>query len=89
MSPFSFLSLLIRILSRSPLVSLSKDLSIMLKEPTYGLADFLYSSFCFYLVDFSMSLIISCQVLFLRVFASFCSRIFRCAVKLLMYVCFL
>ena len=56
MSPFSFLILLIRMLSLCPLVSLAKGLSILLiflKEPAPGFADSLYSSFCFYLVDFS------------------------------------
>ena len=52
-SPFSFLILLIRMLS---LVSLAKDLSILLiflKEPAPSLVDSLNSSFCFHLVDFS------------------------------------
>ena len=51
MSPFSFLILLIRMLS---LVSLAKDLSILLiflKEPAPSLVDSLNSSFCFHLVD--------------------------------------
>jgi hypothetical protein len=33
----------------------------------------------------ALSLIISCPLLFLGVFASFCSRVFRYAVKLLLY----
>jgi hypothetical protein len=56
MSPFSFLILLISILSLCPLVSLAKGLSILLiflKESASGMVDSLNSSFCFYLVDFS------------------------------------
>jgi hypothetical protein len=56
MSPFSFLILLIRILSLYPLISLAKGLSILLiflKEPAPGLVYSLNSSFCFHLVDFS------------------------------------
>ena len=55
MSPFSFLILLIRILSLCLLVSLAKGLSVLLifvKEPTPGLVDSLNSSFSFHLVDF-------------------------------------
>ena len=60
MSPFSFLILLIRILSLCPLVRMAKGLYILywvnrvdfLNEP-HGLVDALNSSFCFYLVDFS------------------------------------
>jgi hypothetical protein len=55
-SPFSFLILLIRILSLCPPVSLEKGLSILLiflKKPAPGLVDSLKSSFCFHLVDFS------------------------------------
>ena len=62
-SPFSFLILLIWILSLCPLVSLAKDLSILLifsnNQLLPGLVDFVCvcvcvcSSFCFYLVDFS------------------------------------
>ena len=55
MSPFSFLILLIRMLSLCPLVSLAKALSFVhfLKEPVPGLAGSFYSSLCFHLVDFS------------------------------------
>jgi hypothetical protein len=55
MSTFSYLILLIRMLSLCPLVSLAKGLSIFLisKEPASGLVDSLKSSFCFHLVDFS------------------------------------
>jgi hypothetical protein len=55
-SPFSFLILLIRILSLCPLVSLANGLSILLifsKKTSPGLIDSYYSSFCFYLFDFS------------------------------------
>ena len=55
-----------------------------LKEPAPGFVDSLYSSFCFYLVDSSPEFI-SCSLFPLEVFASFCSRAFRCAVKLLVY----
>ena len=51
MSLFSFLILLIRILSLCPLVSLAKGISILLiflKEPAPGVVDSLYSSFCFH-----------------------------------------
>jgi hypothetical protein len=50
-SPFSFLILLIWIQSLCPLVSLVKDLSILLIFSKNQLLVFLYS--CFYLVDFS------------------------------------
>jgi hypothetical protein len=88
MSPFSFLILLIRILSLCPLVSLVKGLSILLvfsNKPTPGLVDSLYSSFCLYLVISALSLIISYYLLLLGEFASFSSRAFRCAIKLLVY----
>jgi hypothetical protein len=55
-SPFSFLILLIWILSLCPLVSLAKGdfyLVDFLKKTAPGFVDSLYSSFCFYLVDFS------------------------------------
>jgi hypothetical protein len=85
MSPFSFLIFLIRMLSLCPLVSLVKALSILLiffKEPAPHLVNSLNSS-CFHLVDFARVLIISCNLLLLGEFASFCSRAFRCVVKLL------
>jgi hypothetical protein len=93
MSHFSFLILLIRILSLCPLVSLAKDLSILLifsknkqtnkKQLLVWLIHciVLFVSIWFVL---ALSLIISC-CLFLGVFTSFCSRAYRCAVKLLMY----
>ena len=54
----------------------------------FGSVDSLYSSFCFHLVDFSPEFDISCCLLLLGKFASFCSRAFRCAVKLLVYAHF-
>ena len=56
MSPFSFLILLIRMLSLCPLVSLAKGLIYhvdFLKEPAPPLVDSLNSSSCFHLVDFA------------------------------------
>ena len=56
MSAFSFLILLIKILSLCPLVSLAKGLSILLiflKEPTPRLVNSLNGSSCFHLVDFT------------------------------------
>jgi hypothetical protein len=47
-----------------------------LKEPPPRLAVYLNSS-CFQLVDFTPEFI-SCHLLFLGEFASFCSRVFRC-----------
>jgi hypothetical protein len=55
MSPFSFLILLIWILPLGPLVSLARDLFILLilsKEPAFGFADSLYCFLCFYLLNF-------------------------------------
>jgi hypothetical protein len=75
------------VLSLCPLASPAKGLSrllIFLKEPAPGLVNFFYSSFCFHLVDNSPEFI-SCPLLLLGEFASFCSRAFRHAVKLLVY----
>ena len=66
------------------LVSFDKGLFtllIFLKESTLYFIDSLYCSLCFYFIDFSLSLVISCSLLLLAVFASFCSRAFKCAVK--------
>ena len=55
-SPFSFLILLIWVLSLCSLDSLAKGLPYLvdfLKEPAPGFVDSLYSSFCFYLFYFS------------------------------------
>jgi hypothetical protein len=88
MFPFSFLILLIRILSLCPLLSLAKGISIFffffLKELSPGLVDSLYSFFVSTWLNSALILIISCCVLF-SLFDSFCSRAFRCAVKLLVY----
>jgi hypothetical protein len=87
MSPFSFLILLIWTLSLCSLVSLAKGLIYsvdFLKQPASGFVDF----FCIVLFVSiwlipAVHLIISCFVLLSDVFASFCSRAFRCAVTLL------
>jgi hypothetical protein len=87
MPPFSFLILLIWVLSLCPLVNLAKGLSVLLifsKNHLLVVLIFLYNSFCFYFVDFSpqfdnflLSTPLGCICFF------FCSRDFRCAVKLL------
>ena len=88
MSLFSFLILLIWILSLWLLVSLAKGLCILLiflKESAPGFVDSLYSSFCFYLFDFIPEFGYFLLLVLLGLFASFCSRAFSCAVKLLVY----
>jgi hypothetical protein len=87
MSLFSFLILLTWILSLWPLVSLAKDLSILLIFSKYQLLILLI--FCIVLfvstwLISALSLIISCHLL-LGVFSSFCYRTFSCVVKLLVY----
>ena len=88
MSPFSFLIWLIRMLSLYPLVSLAKCLSILL---IFSKNQFLVSLIFGIVLLVSiwlispLSLIISCSLLLLGEFSSFCSRTFRCAVKLLVY----
>ena len=93
MSLFSFLILLIRILSLCPLVRMAKGLYILnsvnrvdFHNEPHGLVDSLNSSFFVstWLIS-ALSLIISCLLLLLGEFDSFCSRAFRCAVKLLIY----
>jgi hypothetical protein len=85
MSPFSFLILLIRMLSLCPLVSLAKGLSILLIFSKNQLL--LWLILCIVLVStwliLPLSLIISCCLLLSGEFASFCSRAFRRVVKLL------
>ena len=49
------------------------------------MVDSFYSSFCFYLVDFRTEFDYFMPSTLLDVFASFCSRAFNCAVKLLVY----
>jgi hypothetical protein len=55
-----------------------------LKESAPGFVDSLYVRFVSICLISALSLIISCYLLLLGVFA-FCSRAFRCAVKLLVY----
>ena len=80
-----FMILLILILSLCPLFSLAKGLSILLISPRN---QFLVLLILFVVLFVStwlisaLSFIISCYALFVGVFASFCSRAFRCAVKL-------
>jgi hypothetical protein len=65
MSPFSFMILLIRMLSLCSLVSLAKGLSVLLfflKEPAPGVVNSLNNYFSFHLVDFSPEFI-SCHLL--------------------------
>ena len=89
MSPFSFLILLIRILSLCPLVSLAKGLSILLifskNQLLIWLIVLIVLLVSTWLIS-ALSLIISCCLLLLGEFASFCSRAFRCVVKLLVCV---
>jgi hypothetical protein len=88
MSPFSFLILLIRILSLCPLVSLAKGLSIFLIFSKNQLLVWLILCMVLFVSTWlisALSLIISCHLLFLGEFASFRSRAFRCAVGLLVY----
>jgi hypothetical protein len=87
MFPFSFLILLIWIISLYSLISLANGLSIFfIYSKKQLLVSMILYSYFFYLLYFSPSLIIFCCLLLLDVFASFCSRAFRCAVKLLVYV---
>ena len=91
MSPFSFLILLIWILSLCPLVILAKGLSILLifsKNQVLVLLILYIVLFVTIWLISTLTLIISCCLLFLGIFASLCSRAFRCAVKLLVYSLF-
>jgi hypothetical protein len=87
-SPFSFLILLIWVLSLCLLISLAKDLSIFfIFSKNQLLVWLIFCNVCFvsnWLIS-ALSLIISCCLLLLGVFASFCSRAFRCAVKFQVY----
>jgi hypothetical protein len=88
MSPFSFLILLIWILSLRPLVSLAKGLSNLLIFSKNQLLVWLTLCIVLFVSMWLisvLSLIISCRLLLLGIFASFYSRAFRCAVKLLVY----
>jgi hypothetical protein len=84
----SFLILLIRRLSLCPLVSLAKGLSILLIFSKNQLLVWLILCKVLFVSIWlisALSLIISCHLLLLSEIASFCSRAFRCAVKLLVY----
>ena len=88
MSPFSFLVLLIRMMSRFPLVSLAKGLPIMLIFSNNQLLVWLILCIVLFVSTWLisvLSLIVSCLLFLLGEFASFCSRAFSCAVKLLLY----
>jgi hypothetical protein len=70
------------------MVSLATGLSILLiflKGPAPGLVDSLYSSFCFYLVDFSPEFDCFLPSTPLGCICFFCSRAFRCAANLVVY----
>jgi hypothetical protein len=85
MSPFSFLILLIWILSLCPLVSLAKGLPILLifsKNQLLVLLILCIVLFVSIWLISALSLIISCHLFLLGVFASFSSKAFRCAFKL-------
>jgi hypothetical protein len=85
MFPFSFLILLILILFLCPLVSLAKGLYILIFSKNQLLVLLILCLVIFVptcLIS-ALSLIISCFLLLLGTFASFCYRAFRCAVKLL------
>jgi hypothetical protein len=87
-SPFSFLILLIRILSLCPLVSLAKGLSLLLIFSKNKLLVWLILCIVLLVSTWlisALSLVISCSLLLLDEFASFCSRAFKCPVKLLVY----
>jgi hypothetical protein len=88
MSTFSFLILLIWILSLCPLISLAKGLSILLifsKNQLLVQLILCIVLFVFTWLLSTLSLIISCHLLPFGEFASFFSRAFRCALKLLVY----
>jgi hypothetical protein len=68
-----------------PLVSLTMGLSILLiYSMLLVLLIFLYNFLYLYLVDFNPEFVFfSCCLLFLDVFASFCSKAFKCIVQFL------
>ena len=87
-SPFSFLILLIRILSLCPLVSLAKSLSILLILSKNQLLVWLILwavLFVFTSLISALRLIISCHLFLLGELFSFHSRAFRWTVKVLAY----
>lgn len=68
----------------SSFVNLDKGWSVLLiflKEPTLSHQFFFCLFICFYFIDFSPKLIISCCILLLVVVYSFCSRAFRCTAQ--------
>ena len=88
MSLFLFLIFLIWILSLCPLVSLANGLSVLLIFSKNQLLVLLILCIVLFVSSWlisTLSLIISCCLLLLGEFPSFCSRAFRCAVKLLVY----
>jgi hypothetical protein len=88
MSPFSFLILFFRVLSLCPLVCLAKGLSIFLIFLMIQLLVWLILCIVLYVstsLISVLSLTISCLLLLFGELASFPSRAFRCAVKLLVY----
>ena len=88
-APFSFLILLIWILSLCPLVSLAKGLSILMIFSKNHLLVLLILYMSLFLLGWFQPGVwfFSCHLLLLLlgVFASFCSRAFRCADKMLVY----
>ena len=88
MSPLSFLILLIKMLSPCLLVSLAKSLSILLIFSKKQLLVWVILSIVLFVYTWlisALNLFISCCLLLLGEFASFCSRAFRCDVKPLLY----
>ena len=84
-----FISDFVNLNSLYPLVSLAKvSLSIMLifsKNPLLVLLILCIVRFVSTQLISALSLVISCCLLLLGVFTSFCCRVFRCSVKLLVY----
>jgi hypothetical protein len=88
--PFSFLILLIRILSLCPLVTLSRGISILLifsKNQALVCLVLCIVLFYFTWLISALSLINSCCLFLFNESTSFCSRALRCAFKLLVYAC--
>jgi hypothetical protein len=88
MSPFSFLILFIRMLFLCTLVSLAKGFSILLIFSKNQLLVWLILCIVLFVSKWLISvliLIISYCLLLLGEFASFCYKVFRCAVKLVLY----
>jgi hypothetical protein len=88
MSHFSFLILLIRILTLCPLVSMTKGLSIFMffsKNQVLVLLILCMVLFVSNWLISALNLTFSCNPILLGVFGSFCSRAFMYAVKLLVW----